>query len=182
VDGGRRSSTDDRRMRRAERAHTPPDEQRSAATSWSGLVGALEQPAICTTVALCGSSATRPKESVQEKFANRDRTGSYLHQSLTEPRLLPLTAGVLGDWGSGKSSLMRIVRVELEAEDITDALGRYSSPRPAKVGLPLGQATARPQTSQIATSGYVSPSSLPMRSSAMRWASWWRPRRQARSR
>jgi hypothetical protein len=51
--------------------------------------------------------------------------------ALTEPRLLPLTAGVLGDWGSGKSSLMRIVRVELEAEG-TDALGRYSCPRPAK--------------------------------------------------
>jgi hypothetical protein len=26
--------------------------------------------------------------------------------ALTEPRLLPLTIGVLGDWGSGKSSLM----------------------------------------------------------------------------
>jgi len=36
--------------------------------------------------------------------------------ALTTPALLPLTVGVLGDWGSGKSSLLRITRRELEAE------------------------------------------------------------------
>jgi hypothetical protein len=33
--------------------------------------------------------------------------------ALTEQRLLPLTIGVLGDWGSGKSSLMRLAADEL---------------------------------------------------------------------
>lgn len=35
--------------------------------------------------------------------------------ALTEPRLLPLTVGVLGDWGSGKSSLMRLAAGQLAA-------------------------------------------------------------------
>lgn len=33
--------------------------------------------------------------------------------ALTEPRLLPLTVGVLGDWGSGKSSLLHLAADEL---------------------------------------------------------------------
>lgn len=42
--------------------------------------------------------------------------------ALTTPALLPLTVGVLGDWGSGKSSLLKIARRELEAD--TDENGR----------------------------------------------------------
>ena len=34
---------------------------------------------------------------------------------VTEPRLLPVTAGVFGDWGSGKTSLMRMVMNQLES-------------------------------------------------------------------
>lgn len=39
---------------------------------------------------------------------------------LTEPRLLPVTVGVAGEWGSGKSSLMRLARRRLEGEGYGD--------------------------------------------------------------
>lgn len=49
-----------------------------------------------------------------------------LFVALTEPRLLPLTVGLLGDWGSGKSSLMRITRQELlKIRDDEDSRSRY---------------------------------------------------------
>jgi hypothetical protein len=34
---------------------------------------------------------------------------------LTQPRLLPVTVGVLGDWGSGKTSLLQMVAERLGA-------------------------------------------------------------------
>ena len=34
-----------------------------------------------------------------------------------KPNLLPCTIGVYGDWGSGKSSLMKMVYNELEKDD-----------------------------------------------------------------
>jgi hypothetical protein len=36
---------------------------------------------------------------------------------LTDPRLLPVTVGVTGDWGSGKSSLMGMTKARLEADE-----------------------------------------------------------------
>ncbi|GAA1770735.1 KAP family P-loop NTPase fold protein [Nonomuraea bangladeshensis] len=49
-----------------------------------------------------------------------------LFVALTEPRLLPLTVGLLGDWGSGKSSLMRITRQELlKIRDDEESPSRY---------------------------------------------------------
>ena len=36
---------------------------------------------------------------------------------LTEQRLLPVTVGVSGDWGSGKSSLMEMARARLESDE-----------------------------------------------------------------
>src|SRR3954452_18897606 len=44
-----------------------------------------------------------------------DYLSAALVDVLTEPRLLPVTVGVFGDWGSGKSSLMRMARRELMA-------------------------------------------------------------------
>jgi hypothetical protein len=48
-----------------------------------------------------------------------------LFVALTEPRLLPLTIGLLGDWGSGKSSVLKIVQAELEALRDDDQPGHY---------------------------------------------------------
>ncbi len=45
--------------------------------------------------------------------------------ALTTPRLLPLTVGILGDWGSGKSSLLQITRRELESEKDDEGRQRY---------------------------------------------------------
>lgn len=36
---------------------------------------------------------------------------------LTQPRLLPVTVGVLGDWGSGKTSLLKMVGARLGSSD-----------------------------------------------------------------
>ncbi len=45
-----------------------------------------------------------------------------LFVALTEPRLLPLTVGLLGDWGSGKSSLIAMAEEALADDDRDRAL------------------------------------------------------------
>lgn len=45
--------------------------------------------------------------------------------ALSEQRLLPLTVGVLGDWGSGKSSLMGLACAELVAEAASPTEDRH---------------------------------------------------------
>lgn len=46
-----------------------------------------------------------------------DYLSAALIEVVTEPRLLPVTVGVFGDWGSGKSSLLRMARRELQARE-----------------------------------------------------------------
>lgn len=45
--------------------------------------------------------------------------------ALTTPNLQPLTVGLLGDWGSGKSSLLKIVRSELLQEGASNGAPSY---------------------------------------------------------
>jgi hypothetical protein len=47
---------------------------------------------------------------------------------LSEPRLLPLTVGVLGGWGSGKSSLMSLACAELTAAATAEPEGAEDEP------------------------------------------------------
>jgi predicted KAP-like P-loop ATPase len=46
-----------------------------------------------------------------------DYLSGALVEVVTEPRLLPVTVGVFGDWGSGKSSLLRMARDELKSRE-----------------------------------------------------------------
>ncbi len=55
---------------------------------------------------------------------------------LTEEALLPLTVGVYGDWGSGKSSLMRIARRRLEQLS-ADAIAEAGGTTEARAAAPF---------------------------------------------
>lgn len=55
---------------------------------------------------------------------SKDLLGYSIHASLlkdvvTNPKNLPITVGLYGDWGSGKSSILKILQEQLENDDNT---------------------------------------------------------------
>ena len=59
---------------------------------------------------------------------DKDFLGFVVHEKLvrsviTNDANLPVTFGLFGDWGSGKSSLMKLARQKIEERDKTDKQG-----------------------------------------------------------
>ena len=57
---------------------------------------------------------------------SEDLIGFQVHADLirevvTDPRLLPVTLGVFGDWGNGKTSIMQMLRHDLDPDFYEDA-------------------------------------------------------------
>ncbi|MDD3506226.1 MAG: P-loop NTPase fold protein, partial [Sulfurimonas sp.] len=49
-----------------------------------------------------------------EDFLNYEVHANLIKEYVTSPNLLPLTIGVFGDWGSGKSSIMKMLEDKLK--------------------------------------------------------------------
>ena len=61
---------------------------------------------------------------------NVDLLGFKVHSDLikdvvTDPTVLPVVLGVFGDWGGGKSSIMKMVQEDLEADPNSDVVCLY---------------------------------------------------------
>lgn len=55
-------------------------------------------------------------ETTQD-FLNYEVHANLIKEYVTSPKLLPLTIGVFGDWGSGKSSIMKILEDKLKNDE-----------------------------------------------------------------
>ena len=48
---------------------------------------------------------------------SKDLLGYLVHASLLKEKNLPITIGLYGDWGCGKSSILKILKEELEKDN-----------------------------------------------------------------
>ena len=75
-----------------------------------------------------------------------DLLGFQVHADLIRsvvlnPKLLPVTIGVFGDWGSGKSSIMEMLKRDLEPESQQDP--KIKAQTGNRCGAPLQRMAVR---------------------------------------